>query len=116
MILTGMAYAMGGTPGGGSGGAGGLMGLAPILLMFVIFYFLLIRPQQKQARKQQEFIRNLKVGDRVVTSGGLHGEIKGLTETTMTLEIADKVRVKVTRSAVSGTSQEAAAPDSQKPA
>jgi preprotein translocase subunit YajC len=116
MVLTGMAYAMGGSPGGGSGGAGGLMGLAPILLMFVIFYFLLIRPQQKQARKQQEFIRNLKVGDRVVTSGGLHGEIKGLTETTMTLEIADKVRVKVTRSAVSGTSQDAAVPESQKQA
>ncbi len=115
MILTGMAYALGSSPGGGSGGAGGLMGLAPILLMFVIFYFLLIRPQQKQARKQQEFIRNLKVGDRVVTSGGLHGEIKGLTETTMTLEIADKVRVKVTRSAVSGTSQDAAVPESQKP-
>jgi len=116
MILTGMAYAMGGTPSGGSGGAGGLVGLAPILLMFVIFYFLLIRPQQKQARKQQEFIRNLKLGDRIVTSGGLHGEIKGLTETTITLEIADKVRVKVTRSAVSGTSQDAAVPDSQKPA
>jgi preprotein translocase subunit YajC len=92
------------------------MGLVPILLMFVIFYFLLIRPQQKQARKQQEFIRNLKVGDRVVTTGGLHGEIKGLTETTMTLEIADKVRVKVTRSAVSGTSQDAALPEGQKSA
>jgi preprotein translocase subunit YajC len=116
MILTGVAYAMGGNAGGGSGGAGGLMGLAPILLMFVIFYFLLIRPQQKQARKQQDFIRNLKVGDRVVTAGGLHGEIKGLTDTTMTLEIADKVRVKVTRSAVSGSSQDAAVPDSQKSA
>jgi preprotein translocase subunit YajC len=92
------------------------MGLVPILLMFVIFYFLLIRPQQKQARKQQEFIRNLKVGDRVVTTGGIHGEIKGLTETTMTLEIADKVRVKVTRSAVSGTSQDAALPEGQKSA
>jgi preprotein translocase subunit YajC len=116
VILTAVAYAMGGSPGGGAGGAGGLMGLAPILLMFVIFYFLLIRPQQKQARRQQEFIRNLKIGDRIVTSGGLHGEIKGLTETTITLEIADKVRVKVTRTAVSGTSQDAAVPDAQKPA
>jgi preprotein translocase subunit YajC len=107
---------MGGGPGGGiSGGGGGFLSFVPILLMFVIFYFLLIRPQQKQARKQQDFIRNLKIGDRVVTSGGLHGEIKGLTETTLTLEIADKVRVKVTRSAVTGTSQEAAAPEAQKP-
>jgi preprotein translocase subunit YajC len=115
MFMTGMAYAMGGSPGGGAGG-GGLMGLLPILLMFVIFYFLLIRPQQKQASKQREFIKNLKVGDRVVAAGGLHGEIKGLTDTTITLEIADKVRVKVTRSAVSGSSQDAAAPEAQKPA
>ncbi|HEX9206548.1 MAG TPA: preprotein translocase subunit YajC [Candidatus Deferrimicrobiaceae bacterium] len=116
MLFTGVAYAMGGSPGGGTGGAGGLMGLLPILLMFVIFYFLLIRPQQKQARKHQDFIKNLKVGDRVVTTGGLHGEVKGLTETTVTLEVAEKVRVKVTRSAVSGSSQEAAAPEAQKPA
>lgn len=116
MMLTGIAYAMGGSPGGGSGGAGGLMGLLPILLMFVIFYFLLIRPQQKQARKHQDFIKGLKVGDRVTTTGGLHGEVKGLTETTITLEIAEKVRVKVTRSAVSGSSQEAATPEAQKPA
>ena len=67
MLLTGVAYAMGGAPGGGSGG---LMGLLPILLMFVIFYFLLIRPQQKQARKHQDFIKNLKLA-----------EVKGLIET-----------------------------------
>ena len=115
MFTTGVAYAMGGSPGGGAGG-GGLMGLLPILLMFVIFYFLLIRPQQKQASKQRDFIKNLKVGDKVVAAGGLHGEVKGLTDTTITLEIADKVRVKVTRSAVSGSSQDAAAPEAQKPA
>ncbi len=116
MFVTGVAYAMGGSPGGGAGGGGGLMGLLPILLMFVIFYFLLIRPQQKTASKHRDFIKNLKVGDRVVTTGGLHGEVKGLTDTTITLEIADKVRVKVTRSAVSGSSQDAAAPEAQKPA
>ena len=115
MFTTGVAYAMGGSPGGGAGG-GGLMGLLPILLMFVIFYFLLIRPQQKQASKQRDFIKNLKVGDRVVAAGGIHGEVKGLTDTTITLEIADKVRVKVTRSAVSGSSQDAAVPETQKPA
>jgi len=116
MFMSGMAHAMGGSPGGGAGGGGGLMGLLPILLMFVIFYFLLIRPQQKQASKQRDFIKNLKVGDRVVAAGGIHGEVKGLTDTTITLEIADKVRVKVTRSAVSGSSQDAAVPDTQKPA
>ncbi|GAB4365736.1 MAG: hypothetical protein Kow00128_08570 [Deltaproteobacteria bacterium] len=110
-LWTGVAYAMGGK---GDGGAGGMAGLIPLLLMFVIFYFLLIRPQQKQARKREEFIKNLKIGDRVVTNGGLHGEIKGMTETTLTLEIADKVRVKVTRNAIGGSSQEAAAPTESK--
>ena len=80
-------------------GAAILSQLMFIVPIFVIFYFLLIRPQQKQAKKREEFIKNLKIGDRVVTSGGLHGEVKGMTDTTLTLEIADKVRVKVTRSA-----------------
>ncbi len=110
MVLTGVAYAM---AGGGSGqaGSGGspLMTLAPILIMFVIFYFLLIRPQQKQAKRHNDFIRNLKAGDRVVTSSGIHGVVRGLTDTTVTLEIADNVRVKILRSAITGSSQEAAA-------
>lgn len=110
-LFTGVAYAMGGK---GDGGAGGMAGLIPLLLMFVIFYFLLIRPQQKQSRKREDFIKNLKIGDRVVTSGGLHGEVKGMTDTTITLEIADKIRVKVTRSAIGGSSQEAAAPSESK--
>ncbi len=105
MVFTGIAYAMGGK---GDGAAGGIASLIPILLMFVIFYFILIRPQQKQARKHQDFVRNLKPGDRVVTTGGLHGTVTGMTESTITLEIADKVRVKVTRSAVSGSSLDAA--------
>jgi preprotein translocase subunit YajC len=110
MFSTGLAYAMGAT---GEGGGGGFASLIPLLLMFVVFYFILIRPQQKTARRHQDFVRNLKMGDRVVTSGGLHGIVTGLTDTTVTLEIADKVRVKVTRSAIGGSSQEAAAPDSK---
>ncbi|MCL1926055.1 MAG: preprotein translocase subunit YajC [Syntrophorhabdaceae bacterium] len=108
MAYGGVAYAMSGGSGGGLLGGSGFSSFIPIILIFVIFYFILIRPQQKQVSKHQDFIRNLKIGDRVVTSGGIHGEIKGLTETTLTLEIADKVRVKVTRSAVTGTSQDAA--------
>jgi len=116
MIYAGVAYAMGGGSGGGLTGGGGFTSFIPIILIFVIFYFILIRPQQKQVRKHQDFIKNLKIGDRVVTSGGIHGEVKGITDTTLTLEIADKVRVKVTRSAVTGSSQEAATSDTQKPA
>ncbi len=110
MYFTGLAYAMGAK---GEGAGGGFASLIPLLLMFVVFYFILIRPQQKTARQHQDFVKNLKMGDRVVTSGGLHGIVAGLTETTVTLEIADKVRVKVTRSAVGGSSQEAATPDSK---
>ena len=94
-----IAYAMG--QGGGAGqGAGGFSGFIPLILMFVIFYFLLIRPQQKKTKEHREMISNLKKGDRIVTSGGIHGRITGMDDTTLTVEIADKVRVKVARSNV----------------
>lgn len=110
MLVSGIAYAMGSK---GAGGGGGMEVLILPLLFFGIFYLLVFRPQQKQAKRQREFLQNLKVGDRVVTSGGLHGEITGLTDTTATLEIADRVRVKVTRSAVTGKSQDVAAPEAK---
>ena len=102
MNWTGLAYALG--TGGGAGGAqgGGFAALVPLLLMFAIFYFLLIRPQQKKQKKQRELLAELKKGDMVVTVGGLHGRITGLTETVITLEIAEKVRVKVGRGFISG--------------
>lgn len=89
------------TPGGAEGGSG-LAGFIPLILMFVIFYFLLIRPQQKRTKDHRQMVTNLKKGDRIITSGGLHGKITGLDENTMTVEIADKVRVKVARSNVAG--------------
>jgi preprotein translocase subunit YajC len=110
MLVPGVAYAMGSK---GAGGGGGIEVLALPLLFFGIFYLLVFRPQQRQAKKQREFLQNIKIGDRVVTSGGLHGEITGLTDTTITLEIADRVRVKVTRAALTGKSQEAAAPEAK---
>jgi len=76
--------------------------------MFVIFYFLLIRPQQKRTKDHRAMIANLKKGDRIITSGGIHGRITGMDEATLTVEIADKVRVKVARANVSGLSQPAA--------
>jgi preprotein translocase subunit YajC len=88
------------------GGGGGIAGMAnalfPMLLIFGVFYFLLIRPQQKKQSEQQEWLKQLKKGDEVVTSGGLIGKITGLTDTTVTLEVQEKVRLKVLRSAVSG--------------
>ena len=103
--MTGIAYAMGQGGGAAGQGAGGFGGLIPIVLMFVIFYFLLIRPQQKRNKEHKEMITNLKKGDRIITSGGIYGRITGLDEATLTVEIADKVRVKVARGNVSGLAQ-----------
>ncbi len=91
-----MAYAMApGQPGGGGQGAGGLLGsLFPLILIFVIFYFLLIRPQQKRAKDHKTMIENLKKGDKVVTSGGVYGVIEAIGTNTVTLKIAENVKVK----------------------
>lgn len=95
--MTGIAYAADVAPQGG-----GLAAFLPLILIFVVFYFLLIRPQQKKARDHNVFLGNLKKGDKVVTSGGVHGEITGLTDWIVTLEIADNVRVKVSRQYILG--------------
>ncbi len=101
-----IAYAMG-AGGAGGEGAGGFAGFIPLILMFVIFYFLLIRPQQKRTKEHRQMISNLKKGDRIITSGGIHGRITGLDESTLTVEIADKVRVKVARGNVANLAQPA---------
>ncbi|MDJ0855660.1 MAG: preprotein translocase subunit YajC [Desulfobacterales bacterium] len=111
--MTGIAYAMGQGGGAAGQGAGGFGGLIPIILMFVIFYFLLIRPQQKRNKEHQHMIGNLKKGDRIITNGGIYGRITGLDESTLTVEIADRVRVKVVRANVAGLAQAAAAPASK---
>lgn len=103
--MFGIAFAMG-TGGdqaaGAAGGPGGLLSFVPLILIFFIFYFLLIRPQQKKAKEHQAFLANLKKGEAVITSGGLHGVITGITDQVVTLEIADKVRVKVSRGNIMG--------------
>ena len=100
-----LAYAMGtGGAGGGSQGSG-FSAFVPLILMFAIFYFLLIRPQQKKAKQHRELLSSLKKGDRVVSSGGLHGVITGLSDDVVTMEIAPKVRVKVSRGSVAGVSK-----------
>ena len=103
MFTNSIAYAM--SQGGGGEAAGGFSAFIPLILMFVIFYFLLIRPQQKKTKEHREMVSNLKKGDRIVTSGGLHGRITGVSDQTLTVEIADKVRVKVNRANVGALSQ-----------
>lgn len=97
-----IAYAM--APIGGDGAGSGFTTFIPLILMFGIFYFLLIRPQQQKAKKMREILSNLKKDDMVVTSGGIHGKITGLTDTIVTLEIAPNVRIKVSRGQIAGTS------------
>ncbi|MDA3916954.1 MAG: preprotein translocase subunit YajC [Deltaproteobacteria bacterium] len=90
-----VAHAMGQT--GGAGQAGGIAGFLPIIILFVIFYFLLIRPQQKKAKEHKAMISNLKKGVRIITSGGIYGTIISIDDTTIGLEIAEKIKIKITR-------------------
>jgi preprotein translocase subunit YajC len=75
--------------------------LLMIAVFFAIFYFIVIRPQQKEQKSHQERISTLQKGDRVVTSGGLHGTVRSTKEKTLVVEIADGVKVTVNRSAIS---------------
>lgn len=95
-MFTSIAHALG-QSGAQAEGAGGFGAFIPLILMFVIFYFLLIRPQQKKSKEHRAMIDNLKKGDRIITSGGLHGLITAVNEQTLTVEIAYKVRVKIAR-------------------
>jgi len=98
---TELAYAMGLQPGGGQGGSQ-IWSFLPIILIFVIFYFLLIRPQQKRAKEHRALLSNVKVGDQILTNGGIYGKITGIKDDILTVEISDKVRVKVSRGHVGG--------------
>ncbi|TKB24463.1 preprotein translocase subunit YajC [Desulfopila sp. IMCC35006] len=100
--MTGIAYAAA-PAAGGSMGAGGFASFIPLILIFVVFYFLLIRPQQKQAKLHQAFLNDLKKGQKVVTKGGLHGVILAVADTVITLEIAKDISVKVSRDAIGGS-------------
>ncbi|MBM4271443.1 MAG: preprotein translocase subunit YajC [Deltaproteobacteria bacterium] len=103
-----VAYAMGSA--GGGGGAGGGVDLSFIIMMaviFAIFYFLLIRPQQQKQKEIKNMRDNLAHGDMVITVGGIHGKITGLTDTVVTLEVSDKVRIKVSRDYIGMVTQKA---------
>ncbi len=96
-----LAYAMGGG-GGGASETGGFQVLLLPMALIAIFYFILIRPQQKKAKEHRALLSALKKGDRVVSAGGLYGVITGLTDDVVTIEIAPKVRVKISRASISG--------------
>jgi preprotein translocase subunit YajC len=74
--------------------------MMPLVLVFVIMYLLLIRPQQKKAKEHREMVNRLKAGDRVVTNGGMHGTVTGVSEQTVRVQVAEKVEVTLVRSAI----------------
>ncbi|RPJ79634.1 MAG: preprotein translocase subunit YajC [Deltaproteobacteria bacterium] len=94
---------------GAAGNGGGYFNLIFPALIFAIFYFLLIRPQQKRAKEHQNMINALKKGDRVITSGGIHGRIMAVDDTTVSIEVAEKIRIKVSRGNI-GTVMPGSAP------
>jgi preprotein translocase subunit YajC len=93
-----VAYAQ---TGPGAGGLGSLVSFAPLILVFIIFYILLIRPQQKKAKAHQQMLGQLKKNDEVMTSGGIYGKVVALADMVVTLEVAPNVRIRVHRPQIS---------------
>ena len=99
--MFGLAFAMGGAPGGPGGAGGGMAAfqqIIPLVFMFAIFYFLLIRPQQKKAKEHKALLEAMKKGDNVITAGGVHGKVTAVENEMVTLEIANNVNIKITKS------------------
>ena len=94
------AFAQGSLFGGGAGGEGGMiMSLLPFVLIFVIMYFLILRPQQKRTKQHQDMVKNVRRGDTVITNGGLVGKVtKVVDDDQIEIEIADAVRIRQMRS------------------
>lgn len=104
-IITLSLMSMGGcqAPAGGEGGgAGAFAGFLPLILIFVLFYFLILRPQQKQGRKRSEMLKSLKRGDNIITSGGVYGKIVSVADDVMTIEISKGVNIRIARSGIAG--------------
>ncbi len=83
-----------------------ILQFAPLLVIFALFYVLLILPMRKRQKAVQQLIENLKKGDRVITNGGLYGEVAAVIGAAVLLKIADNVKVKVAKSAISGLEPE----------
>lgn len=107
--MFGVAFAMAGPPGGQAGQAGGMAAfqqIIPLVFMFAIFYFLLIRPQQKKAKEHKTLLDALKKGDNVITAGGVHGKVTAVDDTIVTLEVANNVNIKITKSYIASVKKD----------
>lgn len=98
-MLSNLGILLMAAPQGGEGS--GWTQLLPLLLIFVVFYFFMIRPQIKRTKEQKKFRESIKKGDKVVTIGGIHGKIAEVADTTFVIEVEDGTRLKIERNAVS---------------
>jgi preprotein translocase subunit YajC len=103
-LADGPAVPAGSAPAAGAPAAGGpnamIAQVVPFALMFAVIYFLMIRPQQKKMKEQQNMLSNLKVGDEVLTASGILGKISEITDKVVSVEVADRVRVKMLKSQI----------------
>ncbi len=106
MIETILAMA----PQDGSGGGQSMVStLVFFALIFVVFYFMILRPQQKRAKERQKMLDSLKKGDKVITSGGMHGKVVNVEEAIVLLDVGDNVKLKFDRSAINVITREGSA-------
>ena len=98
MLTTFLALAQTAAPAGA--GPNPLASFIPIILIFIIMYFVLFRPQMRRQKEQQRLVSTLKTGDRVVTASGIHGMITNVKDTTVTVKVADNVKIEMEKSAV----------------
>lgn len=96
--FAGSLFAMGATPDGGSP----WLQFVPFVLVLGIFYFIILLPMRKKQQKVAQFLENLKVGDRVITTGGIYGQVTKLGGETVQLQIADKLRIEVAKASIGG--------------
>ena len=107
-MFAGIVHAMAASPAGGNaapqGAAAMIQSFLPLILIFIIFYFLLIRPQSKKAKEHKQLLENLKKGDKVMTNGGIYGLIEDIDEKTVTLKVGikDDVKIKINRGYIAG--------------
>ena len=97
-MLVAPVFAMGASPEGGSA----WLQLVPFILVLGIFYFIILLPMKRKQQKVQQFLNALKVGDRVITTGGIYGQVTRLGEQSVQLQVADKIRIEVAKAAIGG--------------
>ncbi len=87
-------------PQGGDGGGGFTGSLIMMAAIFAIFYFMILRPQQRRMKEREQMLSNVQKGDKIITSGGVHGTVVGVEDKTIILQVTDNVKLKVEKSAV----------------